>query len=699
MARVFFCLFDYLEGIMTAQTAASALQSLDEKEYKRRIRAWAMYDWANSAFATTILAAVLPAYYSSVAGATLPSAAVATQYWSVTLSISVFIVAILSPILGTISDIMRGKKKFLSIFVAIGVIGTGLLVLVDTGDWLLASIFFIVGRVGFGAANVFYDALLPHVAKEEDQDRVSTQGYALGYLGGGVLLAINIAMIFMMEGNWGVRWSLFSVAVWWALFSIPIFRNVPEPNVVSKKLKEGESLIRVSFAQIWKTLKEIREYKELFKYLIGFLIYNDGIGIIISVAVIYGAELGFGTIELVLAILLVQFVGIPYSLVFGNLPSTSNKRQTIYVAFVVFNIVMLPIVGIGSTFLLPKAITGTPSGNFAPTETAVGQGVHLVTEEAFTFKGAWQTDIISGEQRGESCAWYAFWCDEAEFDRPYAYTSDINGRAELTYNGQAISLIYSSGPTHGIWAVEIDGAPLLDENGSPVTIDAYNPTTRYDVEATFQAAEEGEHLLAIINTPERNPQSEGNIIAISQIEVLPPLRTSSLPGIIGVLLALEAVGLIFAFITGPRFFKGLAASLDTKRSIILALIAYAIIAVWGFFLNSVIEFWFLAWMVAVVQGGSQALSRSLYASLTPDAMSGEFFGFFSIMSKFASFLSPMVFVLSVAFFDSSRPGVLTLVLFFIVGIAILSRVNVEEGRAYAKKRNEEIVAAANAESA
>ncbi|RMD48383.1 MAG: MFS transporter, partial [Candidatus Thermofonsia bacterium] len=160
---------------MTAQTAASALQSLDEKEYKRRIRAWAMYDWANSAFATTILAAVLPAYYSSVAGATLPSAAVATQYWSITLSISVFIVAILSPILGTISDIMRGKKKFLSIFVAIGVIGTGLLVLVDTGDWLMASIFFIVGRIGFGAANVFYDALLPHVAKEEDQDRVSTQ--------------------------------------------------------------------------------------------------------------------------------------------------------------------------------------------------------------------------------------------------------------------------------------------------------------------------------------------------------------------------------------------------------------------------------------------------------------------------------------------------------------------------------------------
>ncbi|VAW43101.1 hypothetical protein MNBD_CHLOROFLEXI01-3691, partial [hydrothermal vent metagenome] len=141
---------------MIAANANLPLNQLSEKEYKRRIRAWALYDWANSAFATTILAAVLPAYYSSVAGSTLPSAATATQYWSITLSISVFIVALLSPILGTVSDIMRGKKKFLSIFVAIGVIGTGLLFLIDTGDWLLASVFFVIGRIGFGAANVFY---------------------------------------------------------------------------------------------------------------------------------------------------------------------------------------------------------------------------------------------------------------------------------------------------------------------------------------------------------------------------------------------------------------------------------------------------------------------------------------------------------------------------------------------------------------
>jgi UMF1 family MFS transporter len=220
---------------------------IDELEYKRRIRAWTMYDWANSAFATTILAAVLPIYYSQVAGATLPSPAIATAYWARGLSLSLLIIAILSPILGTISDVMRGKKRFLSVFVGMGILGTGLLILVDTGDWLLASILFIVGRLGFTGANVFYDALLPHVAREGDRDRVSTQGYALGYLGGGILLAVNVAMIQFIPGTWGARLSFLSVAIWWAIFSIPIFRRVPEPPAATAKLEEGQTVVGVSF--------------------------------------------------------------------------------------------------------------------------------------------------------------------------------------------------------------------------------------------------------------------------------------------------------------------------------------------------------------------------------------------------------------------------------------------------------------------
>lgn len=154
---------------------------------------------------------------------------------------------------------------------------------------------------------------------------------------------------------------------------------------------------------------------------------------------------------------------------------------------------------------------------------------------------------------------------------------------------------------------------------------------------------------------------------------------------------MQLVGAIFSLLLGPVLFTGLAEKLNTKRSIFLALIAYAIIAVWGFFLNSVIEFWFLAWMVATVQGGSQALSRSLYAALSPTAMSGEFFGLFSIMSRFASVISPLVFVLAVAIFGSSRPGVLALVLFFLVGMFLLSRVDVDEGKRVAHEKDAQLL--------
>ncbi len=349
---------------------------VSDQEYKRRIWAWTMYDWANSAFATTILAAVLPVYYSQVAGSTLPSATVATTYWSYGLSFSLFIIAIISPILGTVSDVMRGKKRFLAIFAGIGILGTALLVLVDTGDWVLASILAIVGRIGFSGANTFYDALLPHVAKAEDQDSVSTRGYAMGYLGGGLLLAINIVMIQLLPGTWGARLSFLSVAVWWAVFSIPIFLRVPEPPAATERLLPGESVIAAGFKRLRATLGDIHQYRELFKYLIAFLIYNDGIGTIIGVAAIYGAELGFGSVELILALLLVQFVGIPYSLIFGRLPSSTNKRRPVYLAFVLFNLLALPLVGIGGARMLPASISGSPPAAYASTANAVGQGAY-----------------------------------------------------------------------------------------------------------------------------------------------------------------------------------------------------------------------------------------------------------------------------------------------------------------------------------
>jgi UMF1 family MFS transporter len=646
-----------------------------EQAYKRLINAWCLYDWANSAFATTILAAVLPIYYSQVAGATLPSEARATAYWSLGLSISLAIVAVFAPILGTISDVSRGKQRFLTTFAGMGILGTGLLVLVDTGDWLLASVLFIVGRVGFTGGNVFYDALLPHVARKDDQDRVSTRGYAFGYLGGGLLLAINVVMIQFLPGTWGPRLSFLSVAIWWAVFSIPILTRVPEPPAATATLAPGENVISISFGRLWETLKDIQRYRELFKYLIAFLIYNDGIGTIIGVAAIYGAELGFGSVELILALLLVQFVGIPFSLIFGRLPSRAETRRPLFLAFILFNLVFLPVVGIAGRRALPDEITGAPLPAYQSTAAAVGEGTYPADEQALRYTGTWETRTISAENLG------------TDTDVVYAVTNEPEARVDFAFNGQEVKMVYSSGPERGIWAVEIDGQPLLEEDtGRPLTIDAYRATVRYGEVQIFATQEPGEHILSLINTSE----GQGTEMALAQVEVLPPIRQSQLPLIIGMILAVEAVGLVFAFFLGRPLFSGLAERLDTRSSIILALTVYAVIAVWGYFLNSVIEFWFLAWMVAVVQGGSQALSRSLYASMSPAAKSGEFFGLYGIMEKFSAIIGPLLFAAAAAAFDSSRPAVLSLIVFFLVGIALLARVDVTEGRRVAQEEDAEL---------
>ncbi len=652
---------------------ATAYHGISQQEYKRRISAWTLYDWANSAFATTILAAVLPIYYSQVAAATLSSPAIATAYWSRGLSIATLIVAIISPVLGTISDIMRGKKRFLAVFVGIGILSTGLLVLVKTGDWMLASILFVLGRVGFSGANVFYDALLPHVAREEDQDRVSTRGYAMGYLGGGILLAINVVMIQVFPGTWGPRLSFLSVAIWWAAFSIPIFLRVPEPPAATEKLSHGENVVSASFKRLWKTLKDISQYRELFKYLLAFILYVDGIGTIIGVAVIYGAELGFDSVSLILALLLVQFAGIPFSLIFGRLPSPGEKRRSFYLAFVVFNMIALPVVGIAGSSLLSVDTIGSLPSPYEGTTDSVGQGIYLANDPNIKYSGSWESTVISAQILGE------------EEGATYLVTSESNARYDLPFNGQDVTLLYSTGPDHGIWAVQLDGKSLVDaDSGEPVRIDGYNPTIRYAVVETIEVETPGEYVLSLVNTGEKYQDSRGSVMSIAEIEVLPPVRQSNLVLILGLILIVELVILLFAWLLGKSLFSNLVEKMNTKNSILLSLMTYSIIAIWGFFLDSVIEFWFLAMMIAVVQGGSQALSRSLFASMSPASKSGEFFGLFGIMEKFSTILGPLVFAFAATTFGSSRPAILALIVFFVVGGYLLTRVDVEEGRRVAQ---------------
>ena len=416
---------------------------MKDQAYRKVINAWSMYDWANSAFATTIMAAVLPVYYSVIAEPALTKTQ-STAYWGYTNSIALLLIAIISPILGSMADYRGQKKQYLTYFAFAGITATALMFFITTGEWLLASSLFILGNIGFAGANIFYDSLLPHIAKKDDIDQVSTRGFAFGYLGGGILLAVNLAMITFSPAHLTglmTRLSLVSVAVWWLIFSIPLLRHVPEP---AGKILPDEKLInpvKAGFLRLRDTFREVTKYSELFKFLIAFWLYNDGIGTIIKMATIYGAEIGIDQTSLIGTLLMVQFVGIPFSFAFG-------------------------------------------------------------------------------------------------------------------------------------W---------------------------------------------------------------------------------------------------------LAKKIGTKSSIYLSLGVYTLISIGGYFMSKPLHFWMLGFAVALVQGGSQALSRSLYGRMVPKAQSAEFFSFYSVSGKFAGIFGPLVFGLVSQAMGNSRLGIVSLIIFFIAGGLLLTRVDDEEG--------------------
>ena len=321
---------------------------MEDKKYKKIINSWAMYDWANSAFATTIMAAVLPIYYRAIAEPTLTGNQI-TSYWAYTNSIALLLIAIISPILGAMADFKGAKKRYLTIFALGGIVATAFMFFLTTGDWLLASSLFILGNIGFAGANVFYDSLLPHIAKKDDIDQISTKGYAMGYVGGVILLAINLAMImFAPDHLTGLmtRISLASVAVWWLVFTIPLLKNVPEPPRQVFKGEMHSNPITAGFHRLGETFKEIRKYGDLFKFLVAFWLYNDGIGTIIKMATTYGDEIGIDSTSLIIVLLIVQFVGIPFSFAFGWLAKKIGTKKSIYITLGVYS-----LISIGGYFL------------------------------------------------------------------------------------------------------------------------------------------------------------------------------------------------------------------------------------------------------------------------------------------------------------------------------------------------------------
>ena len=305
------------------------------------LRAWAMYDWANSAFATTIMAAILPVYYAKVAAAGLAEN-VRTAYWGYTSAAGLAIVAVLSPVLGTIADAIGCKKKLLWWFMLVGAGSAAGLWFVKEGDWQLASLLFIVGNIGFAGSCIFYDSLLPFLTDEHDVDRASSAGYALGYLGGGLLLALNLAWM-LKPGLFGfadkgiaARASFVSVAIWWVVFTLPLMRRVQEPPVVRFDGEDGQNPFVVGFNRLFTTFRQIRRFKQVLIFLIAFWFFTDAIGTIIKMATIYGAEIGIGEGHLIGALLFVQLLGIPCTFAFGLIADRIGAKAAVMLTLVVY---------------------------------------------------------------------------------------------------------------------------------------------------------------------------------------------------------------------------------------------------------------------------------------------------------------------------------------------------------------------------
>ncbi|WP_059043153.1 MFS transporter [Paenibacillus rubinfantis] len=312
---------------------------------KSAIRAWILYDWANSAYSTTVLAAVLPIFYAGVAAQGL-NETTASSYLAYTHSIGMALVAVISPLLGSIADISGRKTTFLTWFALLGIVATTGFAMVGPGDWLLASALLVITTVGFSGSLTFYDAMLPDLVPSRDRDDISAKGYAAGYVGGGILLALNLLMI--QQPQWiglsdelaGTRLSFLSVGLWWLVFSLPIMRKVPNLPKQSSGLTAG-GYVRAASQRIGGTFRDIRRYPQLFRMIAAFWFYNDGINTIILMATIYGTTLGIGTSDLILALLITQFVGFPSTILLGKAAGRLGPKRVLIASLGIYVLIVL----------------------------------------------------------------------------------------------------------------------------------------------------------------------------------------------------------------------------------------------------------------------------------------------------------------------------------------------------------------------
>ncbi|MFT7667986.1 MAG: UMF1 family MFS transporter [Planctomycetota bacterium] len=317
------------------------------------LRAWAMYDWANSAMFAVIVTAIYPIFFARVAYVETGGLS-ANEVHARATAISLGIIALIAPLLGVVADRSASKKRLLFFFAAIGATACSAMFFIGPGEWRFASTLFVIANIGATGSFVFYDSLLPHVASREEMDQLSTSAFAMGYLGGGLLLALNLAWIQKpewfglphgegltpSEATLPTRLSFLSVGLWWILFSIPLLRRVPEPLVTGtqRAASFGRAFIG-AFTGLRGTLRDLLRYKQAALLLLAFLLYNDGISTVIRMATSYGDELGLNSGQMMSAILMVQFVGIPCTLLFGWIAGRVGSKRSIVIGLIVYTCV------------------------------------------------------------------------------------------------------------------------------------------------------------------------------------------------------------------------------------------------------------------------------------------------------------------------------------------------------------------------
>ena len=337
---------------------------------KKAVWSWCLYDWANSAFALTVMAAFFPGFFKGYWSSGVDSAIITVRLGFGN-AFAGFCVAVLSPVLGAIAGAGRAKKQFLTFFIFLGIIMTTGLFFIPKGEWFVAISIFIMARIGFNLANLFYDAFLVDIAELEQRDMVSSWGYALGYLGCGILFILNLlmykkpALFGLHDSATAIRYIFLSAALWWLLFSLPILFFVHERKRKRKIYEEISAILAKGFQKLGKTAKTISSDKNLLLFLIAYWCYIDGVHTVVMMCTDFGLSIGISFGTLMIALLCVQFIAFPSAIIFGLIARRIGAKNVIMLAVVIYIFISMGgawILRTGMHFILFACLTGTVQG-------------------------------------------------------------------------------------------------------------------------------------------------------------------------------------------------------------------------------------------------------------------------------------------------------------------------------------------------